>query len=389
MRVCGIIAEYDPLHNGHARQIAQARRFSHADTIVCAMSGYFTQRGQPALLAPHPRAEMALAAGADVVLGLPFSFSVCDAERFALGGVSLLKKAGANCLSFGIESSGLAIYRQAADLLESPSEAFRALLRQNLDKGLPFPRAQGEALAAQLNVDPDILSKPNTVLAICYVRANLRLQAHLEFFPIERRGDYHSTALPSASAALPSASAVRKAVYAEQWEDVQAAMPPAAFAILRKAYQAQALQKNGALDDLLRWKIRNTRDLSSLPDISEGIENRLYLAENCLTRNEMVQTIRSKRYPYARVNRMLTHLLLHTDKQVLSPLPQHAYVYAFRQSAAEIFKTAKQNELRLLPAVSYSESDPEVLLDARAADLWALGASSAFGALYRTKPVII
>ena len=104
MRICGIIAEYDPLHCGHAWHLSEARRRTGADYVVCVMSGSFTQRGMPALLSPHTRAEMALRAGADLVLQLPVSFSLCDAERFALGGVEILRQLGAEALCFGAEA---------------------------------------------------------------------------------------------------------------------------------------------------------------------------------------------------------------------------------------------------------------------------------------------
>ena len=166
--MAGIIAEYDPLHNGHAWHIAQARAASGDEPTVVVMSCCFTQRGMPALLSPHARAEMALRAGADIVLGLPVSFSVCEAERFALGGVSILARTGlVHSLSFGVEPGNEDCILPAAQLLETPDSTFQAALRKGLDQGLPFPRAQGEALAARLGLPPDCLAAPNTVLPIC------------------------------------------------------------------------------------------------------------------------------------------------------------------------------------------------------------------------------
>ena len=116
MRICGVIAEYDPLHNGHAWHLSEARRRTGADLIVCVMSGSFTQRGMPALLSPHTRAEMALRAGADLVLQLPVSFSVCEAERFAMGGLAILRQVGVEYLCFGAEPEGIPVLEKAATL---------------------------------------------------------------------------------------------------------------------------------------------------------------------------------------------------------------------------------------------------------------------------------
>ena len=232
--MAGIIAEYDPLHNGHAWHIAQARAASGDEPTVVVMSCCFTQRGMPVLLSPHARAEMALRAGADIVLGLPVSFSVCEAERFALGGVSILARTGlVHSLSFGVEPGNEDCILPAAQLLETPDSTFQAALRKGLDQGLPFPRAQGEALATRLGLPPDCLAAPNTVLAICYARANLRLNTGLALHPIPRRGAYHADTLPDESeTALPSATAVRAAILQHAWPSVRRAMPEAAYAVL-------------------------------------------------------------------------------------------------------------------------------------------------------------
>ncbi len=387
--MAGIIAEYDPLHNGHAWHIAQARAASGDEPTVVVMSCCFTQRGMPALLSPHARAEMALRAGADIVLGLPVSFSVCEAERFALGGVSILARTGlVHSLSFGVEPGNEDCILPAAQLLETPDSTFQAALRKGLDQGLPFPRAQGEALAARLGLPPDCLAAPNTVLAICYARANLRLNAGLALHPIPRRGAYHADTLPDESeTALPSATAVRAAILQHAWPSVRRAMPEVAYAILQGEIAQNRLHRPDALDALLRWTLRCGNDFSHLPGLSEGLENRLPLGADALTREGMVQAIRSKRYPYARVNRLLTHALLDTHAQALSPLPQYACLLGFKRECSSLLRSAKS--LSLLPRLKPQDQLPEQLLDARAWDLWALGAGQPFGALYRCQPVIL
>ena len=134
--------------------LRKARRLTQAEHVICVISGSFTQRGMPALFAPHQRAQMALDAGADLVLQMPYSFSVCNAERFALGGVYILKQLGVEALCFGVEQDSIPIIENAAALLESPSDIFKKQLRQALDAGDSFPKAQGQALSQSLHADP-------------------------------------------------------------------------------------------------------------------------------------------------------------------------------------------------------------------------------------------
>ena len=388
MRICGIIAEYDPFHNGHAWHLAEAKRVSQADLIVCAMSMSFTQRGMPALLPYHLRAEMALRNGADIVLGLPVSFSVCDAERFALGGVHILKQIGAHALSFGVEPSGLAHIHRIAAVLEDERPDFQMLLHQHLATGKSFPQAQGLALAGVLGLPPALLNHPNLALAICYARANMRLMAGMDLYPIPRNGNYHDSSLPEAGF-LPSAAAVRKAVLANDWKAVERTVPPDAYGLLRGAFDRGEYHPTEALTPLLRWHLRQCDGVSSLPGLSEGIENRLQSAADCMTREEMVLRIKSKRYPFARISRMLTHLLLGTDFRQLEPLPLHAYVLGFRRGCSGLLRSGKKNGLRLINGLHATPDSPEMLLDAHADDLWALGAHQPYGAIFREKPVIL
>ena len=388
MRVCGIIAEYDPLHNGHAWHLREAKRLSGAEYIVCVLSGCFTQRGMPALLSPHIRARMALEAGADIVLQPPFSFSVCNGERFALGGISVLRQMGAESLCFGAEPDSIPLIEPAAELLEHPTASFQQRLRQLLSEGNSFPKAQGTALAEALNASADLLALPNAALAICYARINLRLNAGMRMLPVPRSGQYHSDLLPQ-DGALPSATAVRAAALSGQWEQVKAALPPSAFALLKSEFDQGRAHMPDALTPLLRWKLRTKRDFSLLPDLSEGVENRLSSAADCLMRDDMVMQIKSRRYSYARINRLLTHALTDTDSRQISTFPRYAYILGFRKEASRLLKLPEDAPLRLYSAADPNAEDAEMRLDIRADDLWALGANQPFGTIFREKPVIL
>lgn len=387
MNICGIIAEYDPFHNGHAWHLQEARRISGADCLICVISGSFTQRGMPALLPAHVRAAMALKAGADIVLQLPVSFSVSNAERYAAGGVWTLKQLGASSLCFGAEPEGIAYIARAAEALENPDSRFETQLKQALSAGISFPEAQGKALAESLNANESAFSLPNTALAIAYARANIRLNGGMALYPIRRLGSYHDPKLTD-DGSFPSATAVRNAILAGKWEAVAKAVPKETYQMIGEAWERHGFHAPEALDDLLRWKLRENHDFERLPDLSEGIENRLSRAADCRCRQEMVYAVKTKRYPYARINRILTHVLLGTERDKLDALPQYAYILGFKRRFSPLLRLPKENAFQLFTAAGQAQSY-DLLLDIRADDLWALGAGQPFGALYRNKPVIL
>ena len=389
MKVCGVIAEYDPFHRGHAWHLKEAREKSGADYIICVMSMSFTQRGMPALLCPHDRAEMALRCGADIVLGVPYAFSVCDAEKFAIGGVEILRRTGVvNALSFGVEPEGMDLLLPAAEMLESPTAEFTDVLRSYMQQGLSFPHAQGKALSLVLKTNERIFSLPNTSLAVCYIRAMRKTNAQFDIFPIQRRGDYHADTLAADEQGLPSATAVRAAFMKGDMASVQASMPKEAYQVLLRAQEQHNIQQYAPLDTLLRWRLRSD-DFSQLPDLSEGLENRLKKAANADTRDNMVLSIKTKRYTYARINRLLSHVLTQAKASDIAPLLDYAYLLGFKKEAASLLHVMRTGELQFYHRLPSDSLSPMQQLDARADDLWSLGAEKPFGALYRAQPVIL
>ena len=249
MRVCGVIAEYDPFHKGHAHHLSCAREKSGADYIICVMSGSFTQRGMPALLPAHVRTEMALKSGADIVLQLPYDASVREAEFFALGGVYILHALGCvTHLSFGSEQDDLCQLSRAAALLEAPDDPFNAAVQENLALGLSHADAVGRALARQIGIPQKTLNAPNTALALAYLRALLRIKSKIQPVPILRSADYHAAELE----AFPSATAMRGAILRGDWQAVEKGIPESGLEILKKAVLEKQLCPPDGLDRLLR-----------------------------------------------------------------------------------------------------------------------------------------
>lgn len=378
MRVVGVIAEYNPFHLGHAHHLAEARRLANADAVVVVMSSVFTQRGDAALLSPSDRARMALSAGADAVFALPAMWAVRDAEHFALGGVALLKGLGCDALSFGTETVALSQLEQAAALLETPPDAFSEDVQTRMDSGIPHPAAMSAAMEAALPGCGALLESPNSTLAVCYLRAMLRLDANMDVIPVQRIGSYHDSAL---DAPLPSATALRGAILRGDWSSVRKAMPEEAFAILRAAAEQGRLHRPDALDAALLYRLRtmNAAEFAALPDVSEGIEHRLAAAAaSTRSRSDLLQAAKTRRYPYARLSRLATHALLGLTNEQLaaSSMPPAAWLLGFRRDARALFTHFKEKgNLPIIgKAADVDRSGAWLQAELRAYDVWALGA---------------
>lgn len=383
--VVGILCEYDPFHLGHQRHFELIRTRLPGAAILCLMSGCFTQRGMPALHTPASRAEAALRAGADLVLELPCAFSVRDAEGFALGGVSILDRLGfVSHLSFGAEDDALAL-GPAAALLEHPDAAFEDAVRVGLRSGLSLAAARGRALSARMPECAALFSKPNNILALCYLRALLRLSSSLEPLPVRRAGAYHASALEPDG--YPSATAVRAAFLGGN--------PDAASDACGYALPVFPVCPPSALDRVLLFKLRSAPPgaLARLPQCSEGLENRLFAcARAAVTREQLLSALKTKRYAHSRLNRLCCHALLGmTDRLLIDhPLPEYVRLLGFRKQSADLLSALRKSRIPVVSkAADFDLSDPLYSLDLRAYDLWALGAGVPAGLMLRQRIVTL
>ena len=385
MNVCGVIAEYDPFHRGHERHLRLAREKTGADFIVCVMSGSFTQRGLPALLPAHIRAEMALRCGADVVLQLPYALSVREAEYFALGGVHILHALGCvTHLSFGSETEDLHLLQTAAALLEQPDETLNEAIQHGLKQGLSYAAAQGRAVARRLNIDGKTLDAPNTALALTYLRALLRLNSPIVPVPILRDQDYHAAELD----AWPSASAVRGAILRGDWQGVKSAVPEAALPVLQRGIRLGVCPPDG-LDGVLRYTLLNASpsEIAGWPGVTEGLEQRiLKAAETAVSREALIAAVKTRRYTWGRISRALCHGMMGVKRADLPDVPDHARILGFRESARPLLRTMQNSGF---PLLTRPAKEPAAALDIRADELWQIGAGLPRGETYRAKPIII
>ena len=368
MRIAGIIAEYNPFHNGHAYHVRETRRRTGCDYVVAVMDGAFTQRGEPALLSKWTRVRMALRCGVDAVFELPALYAVRPAEIFARGGVAILDGLGVDALSFGCETEDLGLLRAIAQLRAEEPPALTEALRQRLDRGETHARAWGEAAAEYLGVAPELLNRPNAILAAEYLRALAAQDARMEPCAVRRLGEYHDATLGT----YASASAIRKALAAGDLA-AAAAVPEAA-----RDFLAEGLAGHG-LDDVLLLKLRSMKeaDFAALADISEGIERRLYkLCREAADRETLLRGVQGRRYTQARASRLLAAALLDITRELAAahPQPEYARLLGMRREAAPLLR--ELNRRARLPIVSdpvRMRGDPVFELERRATDIWALG----------------
>lgn len=310
MPTLGIVAEYDPFHNGHLYHLTQSKSFVSPDKTIIALSGCFTQRGDLSLFTPSARASMALFCGADAVFEIPACWTLRDADHYADAAVGLLADLGVTHLSFGAEEADASRLLTLASLLENGSTDLDMRIRASLATGLGYPAAFS---AAVLDLYPDygpVLSRPNNILAISYLRSIMRHHSAIEPVFIRRIGDYDATGVDVSS---PSATSIRLALVRGDWISVKKAVPGSVSRIIRDEAFSASIVYPDALSDVLLYlsRERSGPALNSLPNLSEGLECRLRnKANESDSRSSLVSAVSTKRYPRARVNRLCSALLL-------------------------------------------------------------------------------
>lgn len=374
MTLCGVIAEYNPFHNGHAWQLEQARLLSGCDYLIVCMDGGMTQRGDVSLLDKWTRTRMALSHGADLVIELPALFAVRSADQFALGGVMTLGALGIDALCFGCETDDLSLLSRLHTAFHASNADIEEDVRRRLAEGKSHARARGEAVAAQLDVDRALIAAPNVTLALEYMRAAEQLQKEIAFYPVARRGSYHDPTLH----AFSSAGAIRTAVLSGQtgWQD---AMPTDCAGLLSDCLKTGRWADPYALDATLLYLLRRAEHgtpMDELCDVAEGFDNLFERhAQSCTSRAELIAAVKSKRYTYARLNRFCAHVLLNLTRAAAQshPLPEYVRVLGFRDEARPLLRLLKKNaSLPLITDAAQLKNHPLFAFDRAATDLQAL-----------------
>lgn len=345
MYFAGIIAEYDPFHNGHAWQLAAARAHG-AKYVAVALSCGLTQRGALPLLPESVRVAAALASGADLVFALPAPYACAGAEAFAQAGVALLSAAGCDGLVFGAETPDPALLTQTAQLLLT--QDYRTALRAALANGARSFAAARQAAVQSLcpaSGAAALLDKPNNNLAVEYCKAILSQGAALTPVPLGRQGADHGQALGSGGGPYASASALRRLWTTSGPEALTDYLPPSALPFYRQA-RAQGMDTDFAAAHLAQLALLRARTtgpdcFAGVRGVSEGLDRRLYAAvQQAVSWEGLVDAMTTVRYPRARMRRLALDAALNYQADALPALPPYLHLLGARREALPLLKNA-------------------------------------------------
>ncbi len=366
MKIIGIIAEYNPFHNGHAYQINEIKKRTGADYVVIALSGDFVQRGTPAIIDKYARTKMALSSGADLVIELPALWATASAEDFAMAGVTLFDKMRCvDTLCFGAETDNLPLLSTLADILADEPAKYQSLLSAYLKEGLVFPAARAKALCEFLNTDAvsSILNEPNNILALEYLKALKRRSSSIQPYLLKREGaGYHDTTLlTDTNAPAASATAIREVLLGadatfqsrihncEINEILNQSMPDTATDILLDYLRRRPMMQADDFSSILGYQLLNVskETLAAVGGCNTDIANRLFKNRTQFSSFEtFCELNKSKDTTYTRISRILLHLILgisHEDYQRAKNLDYIPYlrILGFRINASAILKILK------------------------------------------------
>ncbi len=354
--VLGIIAEYNPFHNGHLYQLHKSIELVNAKRTVLILSGNFVQRGDCALIDKWKRTEMALKNGVDLVIELPVLYSISSAENFASGAIKILNSLKVvNYLSFGSECGSIETLLKFANVLSSEPPEFKALLQHELSKGISFPKARENALLLYLNdirKYSNILNCPNNTLGIEYLKALKNNNCKIQPITIKRQSnDYNSL---DDNIEFASASDVREMVYSNDYDNLFSSMPQSSYEILMEALRCGEFVTG--LQDFEKEIIFLLRcmpidSIANLPSVSEGLENAIKEAAcNCNSLEELIDNVKSKRFTRTRIQRILLYALLGYTKEDMDFVQDNVpyiRVLGFTEAGKSLLSTISKSNKKL------------------------------------------
>ena len=320
-KVLGIIAEYNPFHNGHLYHIAKSKQTTGAEYVIAVISGNFVQRGNTSIVNKWKKARMALLNGVDLVIELPTIYSISSAENFAEGAIKIFNSLGiVDILSFGMETNDISTLNNIANVLYSEPKEYITILSHELKKGYSFPKARENALMMYLNDIKryaNVLSGSNNILGIEYLKAMRKTKSTIIPIGIKREKVLYNDKYIVDEFA--SATAIRKMLMTKQLNDISKVMPRNSYLIL-----GEELKDGHYCVDLSRFEKEilytlrrmSAEEISKLPDVSEGLENSIKnAADSCNTLEELINIVKTKRFTQTRIQRILLYALLDIDKK--------------------------------------------------------------------------
>lgn len=296
MKTIGIIAEYNPFHNGHLEHIRKIKELEKDSLIILVLNGYFLQRGEVSILTKEDKTKIALENGIDLVVELPFIYGTQSADIFALNAIKILDSLNVDEIIFGSESNNIELLNKIATT-ELYDQDYQILLKKYLNMGYSYPTS----LAKALNIKDDF-NNPNDLLGISYIKAIKMINSKIIPITIKRTSDYHDI---ESSEKIVSASNIREKIKKKQ--NISKYLP---------AYVISYIKTPRSYFELLKYKILTDKDLSKYLTVDEGIENRLKKAVlDSNSTEELTLKVKTKRYTYNKINRMFIHILIGLTKE--------------------------------------------------------------------------
>lgn len=383
MKAVGIVVEYNPFHHGHELHIHEAKLHSGANIVIAVMSGNFLQRGEPAIVSKWTRATMALEAGVDIVLELPYSFATQRADMFAHGAVSVLTAIGCEFLCFGSESGNIHEFETTYRFLTRHEKRVQTEIKEQLQTGISYPKAVANAIQSVPGAKGMVfLEKPNNMLGYQYIAAIKQQNSPLKPLTIKRKhAQYHDETLSTGK--IASATSIRKHMLTAEGENLSSIQPYVPVTTFQNllAYKRAYGQFHHWEDywPLLQYKLiqMDQKQLHSIYEMEEGLENRFLSAvETATSFQQLIMKVKTKRYTWTRLQRAAVHMLTNTTKAEMNSSTDKATylrLLGFSQQGRQYLNKIKHH--LSIPLVANLASFPaeKIELDVRATKIYSLG----------------
>lgn len=373
MKTIGIITEYNPFHNGHLYHLFKAKKMTEADYVITIMSGNFLQRGEPAIINKWSRTKMALYAGVDLIIELPFVFSTQDANGFSFGAVKLLDSLQmVDYLCFGCETDNLDTLYSISNFLHIEPQKYKDLIIYNSKKGFEFPKTRSQALCEyhrKFGIDGlekispldlrKLLKYPNNILALEYIKHLLNLKSKIQPVAIKRIGaGYHQKNI---TGNISSATSIRNEILNNLRspktdlfmlnDKIKSTIPSSVFPVLERELR----EERGpiTLDSYRQFILATLRkmpleDISRIQGVTEGLENRIKEASlKSYTVDQLINSIKTRRYTRTKIQRIILHLMMNLSKKDVKIFnrcgPLYARILGFSKKGKTLLRTIKKN----------------------------------------------
>ena len=418
-KVLGVIAEYNPFHNGHLYHLQKSKELTNADYTIAIISGNFTQRGSTSVIDKWAKTQMALNNGIDLVIELPVLYSISSAENFADGAIKILSSLGiVDYLSFGSETSDIHLLNDISNILCDEPKDFKIALSEELKSGLSFPKARENALIKWFQLKDtisslklknnnstirDILSSPNNILGIEYLKALHKYNSSIKPVCISRyEADYNSTTITNN---IASATAIRNLILSKDYNTIKNLIPTSSYSTLINCLnEGHIVPSLSCFEKEIIYVLRkmDIEEIANLPHVSEGLADTIKKAANsCNTLNELINLVKSKRYTSTRIQRILLYALLgitKDDMEMSKNVLPYARILGFNENGKKLISeiSAKNPDIALITSVKKfvdSNSD-KVLLnmfdkDVFATDVYSIAFdNNSFGNLDFTNKIV-